>query len=55
MAITWRVGVAITWRVGVAITWRVGVSLVVQPAPGHRLAAEQRVTVQVVAELLQEA
>ena len=38
-----------------SITWCVGVSLVVQAAPGHRLAAEQRVTVQVVAELLQEA
>jgi len=37
------------------ITWSVGVAFVVQPAPGYGLAAEQGVTVQVVAEFLQEA
>lgn len=36
-------------------TCHVGVAVVVQAAPGHRLAAKQRVAVKVVAELFQEA
>lgn len=36
-------------------TCHVGVTVVVQAAPGHRLAAKQRVAVKVVAELFQEA
>lgn len=56
MAITWSVGVVFTPAgVGGVITWSVGVALVVQPASGYRLAAKQGVTVQVVAEFLQEA
>lgn len=36
-------------------TWAVGVTVVVKASSGHRLAPKQCVTVEVVAELFQEA